>query len=145
MRKKIKQSRTEIEKIKRKLKEIDAVMADVCISKEERAKQLQFLAEFSKDLVRDNEVSKSRRQILFERLLIKQRKISMYNDILCKRKPFMLYKTEEQSVPEYKKQKRLNENLVVVTESLMVMFPTLHYDFHRMCNTLRVAVLMLYS
>lgn len=145
MRKKNKQMEAEITDIKQKFENIEEAKK-ACISKKnDNELETRILKGYTTDLATDLEQSKTNRQLHFERLVIQQKKISMYNDIVRRRKPFTLFKTEDQLVKEYKKQKTLNGALIAVVDNLCAKFPNYIQEYQRLMNSLRLASLIFYS
>lgn len=136
MRKKIKETQNEIEKVQQKIQNTEDYKKNSINNKNERELETRILKEYTADLVTDLEQAKTTRQLHFERLLIQQKKICLYNDLLLSRKPFRLFKKESQLVEEYRKQKTLNENLILIVDILKEKFPNYFHEFQGITNTL---------
>lgn len=145
MRKKTKESQTEIDQIQEKLKTLDIHKRECIKIKNEREVETRVLKEYKLEIAYDLEEAKTNRQLHFERLLIQQKKISMYNDLVLGRKPFTVFKKEDQLVNEYRKQKTLNEDLNNIVEILIVKFPDYFHEFQRLINSLKMGYLVMYS
>lgn len=145
MRKKIKHAKGEIEEVKQKIQRTEKKKNGIIFDKEEKEMDTKALKDYKSDLHKDLQLAKTSRQLHFERLLIQQKKISLYNDLLLGRKPFRVYKNEDIMVQEYQKQKILNGNLVNVIIILKQKFPNYLHEFEMLYNTLSLASLIFYN
>lgn len=143
-RKKLSQMQSEIADILKKMKLIEEQKKQCTYNKHEIDIEINALKGYTSDLATDLEKSKTNRQLNFETLLIQQKKISMYNDLLLGRKPFTLYKKEDKLIDEYKKQKKLNGDLITAIETLTEKFPYYFHEFQRLLNSLKIGHVVLY-
>ncbi|CAH0563600.1 unnamed protein product [Brassicogethes aeneus] len=138
--------------IRNKIKKIENAMQDF----EEKSKQLDDNIEEVKQQTEEveNEVEeiktecqrfqeltenvKTDRQLKFELLLAKQKKVSMLTELSKGRQPYTIYRTEKHLTSEYGKQKDLNNKLGKVVENLTSDFPDYGHVFTRLFNTLRL-------
>ncbi|XP_018561589.1 coiled-coil domain-containing protein 40 [Anoplophora glabripennis] len=141
---KIKQMESETESLKLKCRAIEEQKENLLQGLESTERNIKMYENYSSNLSRDVEISKTSRQMNFELLLVNQKKVSLYHDISVGRQPFLMYKTEDQLATEYTKQKDLSNKLGKIVENLTVDFPNYKQEFDRVYNSLRVSALLMY-
>nr|CAH7722539.1 unnamed protein product [Callosobruchus chinensis] len=141
MRNKIKQLEDEIESGEEKNKDLDERKTKVKEEIAEAEKQVQSLTDYTTSLQQELEETKTNRQFNFELLVAQQKKLAIYENLAKGRTPYTIYRKEEQLVPEYNKQKDLNNRLGQVVDHLMNEFPDRIHDLTRINNTLKIGAL----
>lgn len=94
-------------------------------------------------LVTQIEVNKTNRELKFELLLLSQKKLNMYSDLVKGRTPYTIYRTESQLTCEYNKQKDVNNKLCTIVENLTVDFPQHNHLLARIYNSLKIPAICL--
>lgn len=144
-RQKIKQTQNEIQQVQKKMQDMELFKAEFVRQKDKKETEANVLKECTKDIIVDLEESKTNRQLFFERLVMQQKKIKLYNDLILNRKPFTCFKTDEHAMKEYCKQRCLSTELTSVTEFLRKHYPQYAYEIERMANTLKVGYFIMFS
>ncbi|CAH2011669.1 unnamed protein product [Acanthoscelides obtectus] len=140
-RNKNKQLENEIESGELKIKEIDEKKKTVEEEIGEVEKQLQSVIQYHGSLNQELEETKTNRQFNFELLVAQQKKLQIYENLAKGRTPYTIYRKDSQIVPEYSKQKDLNNRLGQVVDHLMTDFPERVHELTRISNTLKIGAL----
>lgn len=140
---KIDDTRNKIKQVENEVAVVKSKVAKVAEEKKHFQQQLdlikQDLSEIGKltdDLLTEYENMKSSKQVQFELLVIKQKKLNMYTDLSKGKKPFISFKTDCALVREYNKHNEINGRLISLVESLMAYFPNYVHCFNRVLNSL---------
>lgn len=135
---KIKQMENELHVIKSKILDMDEQKQSILLDQVAIEKNIILSDKYTTKLAQDLEISKTNRQMNFERLLIEQKKGQLYQALVMGRRPYLSYKTEELLTTEYAKQKELNDKLCTIVHNLNLDFPNYSNELDRMLNSLRI-------
>ncbi|XP_050303237.1 coiled-coil domain-containing protein 40 [Anthonomus grandis grandis] len=144
IRNKIKQLENEKKTIEEKIEQLQGEKAHIEQEIESTKHDIEFCKNYSMSLKEQIEKRKTNRQLKFEMLIMTQRKLSMFNDLLAKRQPF-IYTKKDNMQAEFYYQKDINGKLVVLIENLRSDFPNYKHQFNRLYNTLKLSVYTQYS
>lgn len=76
-------------------------------------------------------------------LVLKQKKLKIYSELVRGKKPRLLFRTECIMMAEYERQKEINQKLLNVIENLLTDFPNHFHIFTRINNTLKLSLVHL--
>ncbi|KAL1505242.1 hypothetical protein ABEB36_004849 [Hypothenemus hampei] len=141
---KIKQLETELKILEEKISHLTKeklLLEEEC---ETIKGDIQFSENYSKTLREEIEKRKTNRQLKFEMLVMMQRQLNVYRDLMVNRAPFVHTK-KECLQSEYYHQKDINNRLCNVLQNLLSDFPNYNNELTRMYNTLKLSVYTRYS
>lgn len=145
LKNKIKQVKNETQSIKNKFKQITNDIEEAHSKRELILKEPVLDKEYKNMLKKKLDDSINNRQFKFELLVFQQKKASMYSLIAENRTPYTVYRKESDLITEYNKQKDINNKLLKVTDVVKFSFPDRANEVQRLCNTLAIVSLCMYT
>lgn len=100
--------------------------------------EVMEVKKITENVLNEYENVKTDKQMQFELLIMKQKKLNMYSDLARGKKPFLAYKNECSFTQELVKNEELNAKLITVVDSLATRFPNYIHFFSRILNTLHL-------
>lgn len=140
----IKQLETEVKNAQDKTKVLLTQKQSIEREIEKCKHDINFSENYSETLREEIENRKTNRQLKFEMLLLMQRKLNVYRELVAKKQPFLHTKRENMQA-EYAFHKDLNNRLCSVVQNLISDFPNYKPEFTRLYNTLKLCIYTHYS
>lgn len=140
----IKQLETELNNVQDKTKTLLSQKQVIEEEIENCKRDIDFSEKYSETLREEIENRKTNRQHKFEILLLMQRKLNVYRELVAKKQPFLHTKRENMQT-EYTFHKDMNNRLCSIVQNLISDFPIYKSEFTRLYNTLKLCIYTHYS
>ncbi|KAK9888236.1 hypothetical protein WA026_000503 [Henosepilachna vigintioctopunctata] len=137
-RNKIKQLENEMQVMRNKIKKVSdekRLFANQMKQIEEEVEEVKKIIE---NVITEYENVKTDKMMQFELLILKQKKLNMYSDLARGKKIYLTHKNECALMREYNKNEEINNNLIMIVETLISHFPQNTLYLNRVLNTLNL-------
>ncbi|XP_044759572.1 coiled-coil domain-containing protein 40 [Coccinella septempunctata] len=137
-RNQIRQIENSMKVLKDKIKKVNDEKKMCENEMKEMKEEAEEVKKVTENILNEYENVKTDKQMQFELLVMKQKKLNMYSDLARGKKPYLKYKNECALTQELVKNEEMNAKLIGVVDNLGKEFPNHMHYFNRILNTLNL-------